>query len=137
MEIIVPASITGMRAGEIVGSEIQGSEGWHEARLGRFTGSKLKELVSLTSDKPKTTADKYIYEKMAEIITGEAETIPDNIYMQRGREMEPMAMAWLEDFLEIRLVETGALVMPWSYRVAVSPDRITVLDKADKVVCDC
>ena len=80
---------------EIEGSEDQGSLGWHEARLGRFTGSKLKDLVSITSDKPKSTAERYIDEKVAEIITGEIEVIPDNKYMQRGREMEPVAMDWL------------------------------------------
>lgn len=120
---------------EIEGSEDQGSLGWHEARLGRFTGSKLKDLVSITSDKPKSTAERYIDEKVAEIITGEIEVIPDNKYMQRGREMEPVAMDWLSNYLGVELYTTGAILMPWSDRVAVSPDRIGVED-GNKIVIE-
>ena len=136
-----------MMSREIIGSEVQGSDSWHEARLGIFTGSQLKNLVSLTSDKPKHSADKYIYETMAEVITGEVESITDNQYMKRGRELEPIAMSWLEDYLETELIETGALLMDWSDRVAVSPDRIGVIagdlelngfsvKKGDKIVVE-
>lgn len=120
---------------EIEGSQIQGTSGWKNARKERLTGSKLKDLVSLTSDSPKSTAAAYIDEKVAEIITGEIEEVPVNQYMLRGTEYEPIAMDWLQDYLGVDLITTGAITMPYSDRVAVSPDRIGIED-SNKFVCE-
>ncbi len=120
---------------EVVGSEIQGSSGWLDARKGNLTGSKIREYVSLTSDSLKSSHVKYLEEKAAEVVTGQIEVIKDNEHMRRGREMEPVSMDWLADHLGVELHETGAIAMPWSDRVMVSPDRIG-LDRGDKIVCE-
>lgn len=122
-------ALASMIKGLVPDSETQLSDGWFRARLGNITGSKIKELVSLTSDTPKHSADKYIAENAAEIRTGKVESIPDNQYLRRGREMEGPAMDWLSEYYGIRLYETGALAMSWSDRVCVSPDRYGVLER--------
>ena len=117
-------------AREVKGSHEQGSEGWLEARMGRLTGSSMSKIVPMRMSSGRWTmpykASSYIDEKIMEIVTGQVEVIADNEYMQWGRQCEPAARAWVEDIIEAPIKEVGAILMPWSDRVAISPDGVGV-----------
>lgn len=109
---------------EIVGSSIQRSDEWFEARKGRLTGSKMNELINHRGQGLPARADDYLIEKAMEIVTGYVTEVPDNEYMRWGREQEDDAIMLLEDYVGTRVYPTGAICMPWSDRVAISPDGI-------------
>jgi len=120
---------------EIPGSEIQCSDAWFASRVGKITGSGLYNIT--TENATKSTAlpqraIKYIKEKVKECLTGVCHSIEDNDYMRWGRETEPEARAFAEAYLGVEIYETGALRMPWSDDVQVSPDGIG-MDKEGRI----
>jgi len=71
---------------------IQGSAEWHEARLGCFTSSRAKELMTNgRGGKPSKTRDTLICALMAERITGKPNDSAESYAMHRGTELEPLA----------------------------------------------
>jgi hypothetical protein len=131
-----PKELDELFSREVPESHEQRSEGWFNARLGKITGSKMKEVVKYGRNgfEAGYGRRKYLLENCQELITGDVEEIPDNKYMAWGREQEPHAIAFLEDFLGVRIHETGAIMMPWSDEVCISPDGVGV-DLDGRVFC--
>lgn len=69
----------------------QRSEVWVKARLGIFTASKFDKIITPTG-KPSTQVKDYIYDKIAETITGEIEEVYQSEAMIRGSELEKDAI---------------------------------------------
>lgn len=77
---------------------LQGSEEWHEMRIGRLTGGVAS--VFLTKGKNSefgTGATTLIYRKAGEFITQETNQIFVNAAMERGTELEPIAIKAYEE----------------------------------------
>ncbi len=66
----------------------QGSDEWHEIRLGCITASRFKDVIAGGQGKTRLA---YMRELCAEIITGQRQESYSNEYMQWGTETEPQA----------------------------------------------
>lgn len=95
-------------------------------RIGKFTGSSIHKLIpggrrnmteeelkieKLSGGKRKTvdtlfgdTAMTYIYEKCAEVLTGERKTFNMTVEMQRGQELEPIARDYLKAAMDVEVL---------------------------------
>jgi putative phage-type endonuclease len=100
----------------------QGSEYWHQLRLGRVTASKFSALMSGISTQG---FKNLIYNTAGEIISGEVEEQGFvSEAMKRGTELEPEARMFYEDIKNIDVDEVGFVTNDkiYSEYVGVSPD---------------
>ena len=83
----------------------QGSERWVSDRLGKVTGSKVSAVMSKgRGSAPSKTAETYLFELIAERLTGEPKPFFINDAMKHGTETEPQcrAMYELKNDVEVR-----------------------------------
>lgn len=104
----------------------QHSEAWHEARLGRVTGTRFKNLMS------KETTASYqdlITDLACEIITHRAEETYSNAAMENGLETEPIARREYESLFGIEVKQAGFIIPDEDHRyhgwIGISPDGLT------------
>lgn len=71
----------------------QNSEEWFELRKGKFTASKFKDLFM---SKKTSGYEKAIYQPVYERLTGESPESFKSDYMERGNELEPLAVELYE-----------------------------------------
>lgn len=69
---------------------VQGTPEWLTSRLGCPSGSGFSNLITSTG-KPSASAEGYINQLIAELLTGETTYVKVNEWMARGTELEPMA----------------------------------------------
>ena len=93
----------------------QGSHKWLQIRLGKITGTRLKDVFA-TNNLP--LVDKLI----AEELTGQAPEDRVTEAMQRGIEEEPMARKAYEELTEEEVEEVGLCVHDKYEWLALSPD---------------
>lgn len=104
----------------------QRSVEWHKKRAGKFTGSRVKDLM--TSGKGNKiwgeTSKKYIFEKHIERLTGRAFGDPDmqTPAMKRGVELEPVAKQVYFERHEIIIEECDFIPSPCGRALGASPD---------------
>ena len=102
----------------------QGSEAWHELRLGRVTGTRFKALMAGEST---STYKDLVTDLAGEIITQTGEETYNNAIMDRGKDLEPEARdLYSEMFGEVR--EVGMVLRdeedPLHEWIGVSPDGL-------------
>lgn len=107
----------------------QGSEEWHQARAGLITASNFKSVLSGSTGKGEgKMRDAYMRKLAAERITGKPIEGYKNAFMDRGNEMEPIAISDFqidyglpdESFPKIGLVINTF----GSIQIGASPDRL-------------
>lgn len=103
----------------------QQSEAWHEARCGRVTGTRFKNLVS------KDTTDSYkdlVTNIACEIITNKQEEIYLNADMERGIEREPVARKEYEVLFDTEVKTIGFMIPDEDHKyhewIGISPDGL-------------
>jgi putative phage-type endonuclease len=103
----------------------QQSEAWHEARCGRVTGTRFKNLVS------KDTTDSYkdlVTNIACEIITNKQEETYSNADMERGIELEPVARKEYEVLFDTEVKTIGFLIPDEDHKyhewIGISPDGL-------------
>lgn len=137
----------------------QGSEAWEEIRVGRFTSSEWwklmecgkrpmteKELAARPKKGPgsKTTlvpdpskmGDKgiaYIWQKVAEVLTGKAKQSSYAYPLVYGKETEPHAVDYFQEQFQLECIEVG--FQPWGDHAGGSPDRLIGEDEGLEVKC--
>ena len=103
----------------------QQSEAWHQARLGRITGTRFKNLMSKEST---ASYQDLITDLACEIITGKAEDAYINDLMQHGIDTEPVARKEYEAIFGIEVKQAGFIVPdednPYHDWIGISPDGI-------------
>ena len=73
----------------------QGSDEWFHARMGVPTSSKFDLLMTPKTRKPSASADKYLYELLAEDLIGEPRGYDEaSSFMTRGNQLEQQAADW-------------------------------------------
>ncbi len=72
----------------------QGSEAWHELRIGLPTASRFADVMASSEEVKVRT--KYLQRLAGEIISGEPAETFRNEAMDRGKTMEPLARAYYE-----------------------------------------
>lgn len=108
---------------KIIESIEQGSQEWHELRLGKITASRMADVLSNGRGSTLSkTAETYMMELLAEKLTGEQKTFFENDAMRWGTETEPQARAMYElksgyDVIEVSFIERNEFV-------GVSPDGL-------------
>jgi len=114
----------------------QRSEAWHEARCGRVTGTRFKNLMS------KETTDSYkdlLTNIACEIITGRAEETYINTVMEAGIEKEPEARREYEVSFGVEIKQAGFIIPdelePYHSWVGISPDGLTPDDGMIEIKC--
>lgn len=136
----------------------QGSQRWYDIRTGRFTSSEMYRLIKtgerlMTEDelkaRPKSgpgskskwiedpsklsaDGETYIYEKVAEVLTGQPKPQIFSYATRHGEEMEPIAAQYYEEITGLK-VEPIAFV-PVGDHAGGSPDR-AVGDKILEIKC--
>jgi hypothetical protein len=101
----------------------QGSEAWHELKLGRFSGTRLGNIQS---GKSTASYQNTIAEVAAEIITQSKEDSYVNADMERGIDLEPEAAKEYElitgySIKEVGFIEPENDLAEWT---GISPDRL-------------
>lgn len=104
----------------------QGSIEWHNDRLGMVTASRFKEIMTngRGKDTMGQTAYSYMYDLVAELLTGQAQDKIDNRAIQWGHDNEPQARAMYSLLRDCRVYQVGflkSLVFPG---VGGSPDGL-------------
>ena len=109
----------------------QGSDEWFEARLGKITASRFKDVLSKGQGKTRKT---YMYQLAAEIITGKMEESYSNSYMEWGTANEPAARAMYELESGIEVQQIGIVVLD-DHNIAASPDGFSGKDGCIEIKC--
>lgn len=101
----------------------QGSLDWYKARLGIPTSSKFDKIVT-PGGKISAQADKYAYRLIAERLLRETmDDFSGTQWMERGKEIEPDAVAQFQYTQGVELVEVGFITSD-DGRLGCSPDRL-------------
>lgn len=119
---------------KIITDMLQGSEMWHQIRLGKVTASRMQDVLSKgRGSAPSKTAETYMMELIAEKLTGQAKPFFENDAMKWGTETEPQARAMYElsssnDVLEVAFIELNEFV-------GASPDGLIGDDGMLEIKC--
>jgi hypothetical protein len=111
----------------------QGTQEWLEARLGCPSGSGFSKLIT-ASGTPSSSAESYINDLIAELITGESTPFHVTEWMQRGTELEPFARMNYELETDSEVTEVG-FCMHDTLRCGVSPDGLIGDDGGIEIKC--
>jgi len=97
----------------------QNEDEWFDLRLGKFTASTFKDLFM----GQKTAGyEKAIYKPAYEILTGESPEFYSSKYMDRGHEVEPLAVDYYEKEYMTDTTNGGFFTLgDW---IGASPDRL-------------
>lgn len=102
---------------------------WIQYRLGKITGTRLKEVLR---------ADNLplLYEMIGEIVSKQIEEIPVNKAMQRGVDLEPIVRQMYQDKFGEIVDEVGFCLSDENDYLALSPDGFT-LDRKGAIEIKC
>ena len=119
----------------IIESCEQGSEEWLSMRLGKVTASRVKDVLTKgRGNAPSKTAESYMMELIAEMLTGESKPFFENDAMRWGTETEPQARSMYEvnnDFVTVREVA----FVEHNEHVGISPDGLVGDDGLLEIKC--
>lgn len=113
----------------------QGSELWHQLRLGHVTASGIADLMAKTKTGESESRRKYKVKLVAERMTGKAQESYSNAAMEWGVEQEQYAAMAYELKNNILLDKTGFWLHPSIKWLGVSPDRLVGNDGLVEIKC--
>jgi putative phage-type endonuclease len=114
----------------------QGSPGWHAARAGKVTASRIVDVMATIKTGEAASRREYKWQIVAEILTGKpAEGGFFNQAMQWGVEQEPFARAAYELRYETLVDQIGLVPHPRIARAAASPDGLVGEDGLIEIKC--
>lgn len=94
----------------------QGSEEWLNLKRGKITGTKVKDIFKSNN---LTLVDKLI----AELESGEIKEIPTSFAMQRGMDLEPLAIKKYMAYDKVKVEQVGFIESEYEW-FGLSPDGI-------------
>jgi putative phage-type endonuclease len=113
----------------------QGSEAWHQMRLGKVTASRVADLLAKTKTGPSASRGNYLIELALQRVTKTIEESYTNAAMEWGTQTEPQARVAYE-------VKTGNFVdqvafidHPTIAGFGCSPDGIVATDGLIEIKC--
>jgi len=119
----------------IIESCEQGSAEWLSLRLGKITASRVKDVLTKgRGTSPSKTAESYMMELIAEILTGNSKPFFENDAMRWGTETEPQARAMYavnNDFVDVKEVA----FVEHNEQVGISPDGLIGEDGLLEIKC--
>jgi putative phage-type endonuclease len=113
----------------------QRSKEWFDIRLGKFTASRINELLGKTG--LNKTGATYCFEKATELVYGKNEEEDFTSYdMQRGITLEPLAFRKFKDIKEMDFIEVKeAYFSPYGKHSGASPDGLVGKDAVLEIKC--
>lgn len=102
----------------------QGSDAWFEARIGRITASRIKDVMAKTKTGYATSRSNYAAELMLERVTGQRASSYTNASMQWGTDTEPLARLAFSDAMGVDVQEVGFIQHPTIENSGASPDGL-------------
>lgn len=97
---------------------------WLSFRLGKLTASRMADVLATTKSGPSATRKNYLAQLVAERLTGTPGESFTNAAMQWGTEMEPLARAAYEMFIDDLVDQTGFVDHPSIAWCGASPDGL-------------
>jgi YqaJ-like viral recombinase domain len=114
----------------------QRSEQWYQARLGKFTASRIYDITSRTKRGEATAAwEDYIMDLVAEVETGVPTEMPTTRAMQWGIDHEDEAIIVYEETVGCFVERVGFIDHPTLMDCGGSPDGLVRLDGGIEVKC--
>ncbi len=114
---------------------IQGTDEWHQARLGKVTASRISDMLARTKSGWGAGRKNYMAELIAERLTGQKAEGFQNAAMDRGNEVEPQARAAYTFFTDNKVTEVGLALHPTIEMAAASPDGLVGDDGGVEIKC--
>lgn len=111
----------------------QGTQEWLEARLGCPSGSGFSKIIT-SGGQPSSSAETYINQLIAELVTGETTYVHVTEAMQRGTELEEFARMNYELETDREVTQVG-FCMHDTLRCGVSPDGLIGDDGGLEIKC--
>lgn len=112
----------------------QGTEEWHQARLGRATASRFKDVMTKIKYGEAAARKNYKYELVAERLTGQHQETYSNAAMDWGTDNEPVARLRYELTTGNDVEECGFFVHP-EIEAGASPDGLIGDDGLLEIKC--
>lgn len=114
---------------------VQGSPEWFAQRIGRATGSRIKDVIAKTKSGYSASRANYAAQLVAERLTGKVEESFSNAAMKWGTDCEPLARAAYEVEMGVMVDEVGMLDHPTIAMTGASPDGLVGDDGMLEVKC--
>jgi hypothetical protein len=105
----------------------QGSPEWHALHVGIPTSSSFDKIIQPKKLKPSASQDKYLDALIGEWLLGRRIETQESDWMQRGKELEPEAVAWYEMDRGVDAELVGFITRD-DGMVGSSPDRLIGTD---------
>lgn len=102
----------------------QGTDAWHQARLGIPTASEFSRIITPSGD-PSKQQQGYAEELAAERLTGEYKEFSSR-WTEQGHEREPQAVSEYEFTTFARTEQVGIVYRDHQREVACSPDSLVI-----------
>jgi putative phage-type endonuclease len=102
----------------------QGTDAWHQLRVGKVTASRVADIIAKTKTGYSTSRDNYMAQLVCERMTGKPAESFSNAAMQHGTDTEPFARAAYEAKVDILVSEVGFIDHPWITMSGASPDGL-------------
>lgn len=116
-------------------SEIQRTDEWFAARLGKATASRIADIVARTKSGYSASRANYAAQLVAERLTGTVAESFSNAAMQWGTATEPEARAAYEWETDATVVEVGFIDHPRIAMAGASPDGLVGDDGLVEIKC--
>lgn len=112
----------------------QGSQQWHDARIGIPTASAFEKIIAPKTMKPSASAVKYRARLLAEWLLGlSLDEVSDDV-MERGKQLEDEAVRWYEFETDSDTEKVGFILRD-DGMVGCSPDRLVGTDGLVEIKC--
>jgi len=102
----------------------QGSDEWKRARAGRFTASRIADVIAKTKSGYAASRKNYLAELLIERMTGEPTEFFVSYEMRRGTELEPEARSIYEFRSDVSVDQVGLVLHPMLDYAGASPDGL-------------
>lgn len=113
----------------------QGTEEWHNERLGKATASRVSDVLAKGRNGPSATRKNYLAELVAERLTGSRAEGFTSAAVERGKEMEAEARLAYEIITNSNVVEVGFISHPIIQMTGASPDGLVGDDGLIEIKC--
>lgn len=102
----------------------QGTEEWHQQRLGKITASRVADVMARTKSGWGASRKNYMMELLCQRLTGNREEGYTSAAMQRGTDLEPLARAAYEMETDAIVETSGFVLHPIHSEIGASPDGL-------------
>ena len=113
----------------------QRTEEWYNQRLGRFTASRIDELMGVKG--LGLTGEDYAFQNACEVVFGRNEEDSFTSFdMQRGVQLEPLAFAKFNEVNQFNFIKAeSASFFPFGEHAGASPDGLIGSDAILEIKC--